>query len=138
MEQEVTEHYKLGDDRVTFFERRLGKNREAFMAVGFKEKAKKAFFLSDLSAGQSAVITGFSLPDEVLLKLMEMGVGVGRVIRFIRKAPLGGPLEVEVLQYHLAIRQSEAKGVEVRIGASGKTKPKRDARKGLKGRKQKI
>ncbi|MGH7739591.1 MAG: FeoA family protein [bacterium] len=103
-----------------------------------KGKTEKTRFLSDLSVGQSAVITGFNLPDDVLLKLMEMGVGAGRTIRYIRKAPLGGPLEVEVLQYHLAIRQSEAQGVKVRAGIGEKNKLKRSSRKGLKRRKRKI
>ncbi len=75
---------------------------------------RKILTLDGLSEGQCGVIVGFDLPQDMLLKLMEMGMGKGRKVRFIRKAPLGDPLEVEILQYRLAIRCSEARGVRIR------------------------
>lgn len=76
---------------------------------------KKFHSLDGLLEGRSGVITGFDLTEDVVLKLMEMGLGKGRSIRFIRRAPLGDPLEVEILRYRLAIRRSEARGIRVRL-----------------------
>ena len=81
-------------------------------------KKERSCSLADLALGQSAVITGIQLPDEIRLKMVEMGIGTGRSVRFIRKAPLGDPLEIEIMNYRLAIRKSEARGIRVKLTAA--------------------
>jgi ferrous iron transport protein A len=48
-------------------------------------------------------------------RLMDMGFIPGTRIRVIRNAPLIDPIEIEMKGYHISLRHSEAKGVEVKI-----------------------
>jgi ferrous iron transport protein A len=45
---------------------------------------------------------------------MEMGVLPGVSVKVIKTAPFGGPLEVRVRGYHLAMRASEAERIQVK------------------------
>lgn len=47
------------------------------------------------------------------LRLMEMGVVPGAPIRVVKAAPLGDPIQVCVRDYHLALRRSEARSINV-------------------------
>jgi ferrous iron transport protein A len=46
-------------------------------------------------------------------RLMEMGFIQGADVRVIRVAPLGDPIEVEIQNYFLSLRKSEASLVEI-------------------------
>lgn len=48
-------------------------------------------------------------------RLLDMGVTRGTEIRVERHAPLGDPVEVTIKGYHLALRMSEAKDIEVEV-----------------------
>lgn len=48
-------------------------------------------------------------------RLMEMGVFEGQEARFIRTAPLGDPLEIEVDHTLFVLRRSEARHVEIEV-----------------------
>lgn len=69
--------------------------------------------LDDLKPGESATVLSVSLPEETRVRLCEMGLSEGRTVRLVRWAPLGDPLEIEVMDFHLAIRRAEARGVQV-------------------------
>jgi ferrous iron transport protein A len=71
--------------------------------------------LKDMEPGQRGVVAEFSNQDGQRLRLMELGLLPGTEVRFVRRAPLGGPLEVEVRGFHLSLRQSEAACIEVSI-----------------------
>ena len=71
--------------------------------------------LKDMEPGQKGVVASFSGQDGQRLRLMEMGLLPGTEIRFVRRAPLGGPLEVEVRGFHLSLRQSEAACIGISI-----------------------
>jgi ferrous iron transport protein A len=47
-------------------------------------------------------------------RLMDMGFVPGTHIHVIRNAPLIDPIEIEIKGYHISLRHSEAKGVEVK------------------------
>ena len=64
--------------------------------------------LSSLKRGEEGIIDSLETPNEVSLKLMEMGIGPGERIRFIRKSPFGDPRIFELLNYRLALRKSES------------------------------
>jgi ferrous iron transport protein A len=49
----------------------------------------------------------------VAQRLQEMGMTTGVVVKLIRVAPLGDPLEIEVRGYRLSLRKDEAAAVEV-------------------------
>jgi ferrous iron transport protein A len=69
--------------------------------------------LSQLPIGAEARVTSVGGTGAVARRLMEMGVVPGVPVRVIKSAPLGGPLEVWVRGYHLALRQAEAKTILV-------------------------
>lgn len=71
--------------------------------------------LSDLRPRQSAVVEGFSSHGAPLLRLQEQGVVTGSEVEFIRKAPLGDPLEIRLENSHLTLRRSEAAQIRVRV-----------------------
>ena len=69
--------------------------------------------LAGQPVGQQVKIRGFSLPDGVRLRLLEMGLTEGAECRVVRYAPLGDPIEVKVRGYFLSLRRDEARGVLV-------------------------
>ncbi|MFH1277136.1 MAG: FeoA family protein [Candidatus Eisenbacteria bacterium] len=71
--------------------------------------------LSECRPGQAGVITGILGNGPLVQRLMEMGLVAGTRIRVLRLAPLGDPMEVELHDYFLSLRRSEADAVEVEI-----------------------
>ena len=69
--------------------------------------------LSDLRIGESGRVKAVAGADEVGCRLMEMGVTPGVALRVIGTAPFGDPIEIEVLNYRLSLRKSEAARVEI-------------------------
>ncbi len=63
--------------------------------------------VADLRPGQKGVITGLK-PDELTLKLMEMGCLPGTEVEVRHVAPFGDPLCVRVAGYLLSLRKAEA------------------------------
>jgi ferrous iron transport protein A len=69
--------------------------------------------LSDLKLGERAKIAGVSGSDGISVRLLEMGMVPGSVVKLIGVAPLGDPLEFELRGYRLSLRRSEAARVSV-------------------------
>lgn len=69
--------------------------------------------LTDLKKGQAALITAMEMGDESLNKLVEMGLGVGRRVSLVGRAPMGDPVVIEVIGYRLAMRAKEARLIKV-------------------------
>lgn len=69
--------------------------------------------LSSLAPGEFATIASMGRESTEQLRLMEMGLLPGTEIRFIRQAPMGDPLEIEVKGYNLSLRRSEAAAIVV-------------------------
>ncbi len=67
--------------------------------------------LDQLKPGEAGVISSVSGDEEVLLRLMEMGLVEGTPITMVRYAPMGDPIEIAARGYHLSIRRAEAAGV---------------------------
>jgi len=49
------------------------------------------------------------------LRLMEMGLVPGAPVRIVKAAPLGDPIQICIHNYHLALRRTEARVIEVTI-----------------------
>lgn len=64
--------------------------------------------LSNLKPGQSGVIRDISGHQDTANKLMQIGLVPGETVRVLRYAPLGGPMEIEIMGYRLAIRKADA------------------------------
>lgn len=71
--------------------------------------------LAEMQPGQRGIVTQFSGNDGQQLRLMEMGLLPGTEVRFVRKAPLGDPLEVEVRGFHLSLRLVEASRIGITL-----------------------
>ena len=71
--------------------------------------------LFDLVSGDRATIVRISDngPQSIRQRLLDMGVTRGTEVTVERHAPLGDPVEVSIKGYHLALRMSEAKEIEV-------------------------
>jgi ferrous iron transport protein A len=73
--------------------------------------------LADLREGQSATIIEVSGEDAIAVRLMEMGLTDGELIKLIGFAPMGDPLEIMIRGYRLSLRCSEARRVVVELVA---------------------
>jgi len=69
--------------------------------------------LVDLEEGQEAKIVKIGGGGAIRQRLLDMGVTRGAPIRVERRAPLGDPIEITVKGYYLAIRQEEARHIQV-------------------------
>ena len=67
--------------------------------------------LDTLAIGRSAQITEIQGDDAIAIRLMEMGLTEGEVIRALAVAPLGDPVEYEIRGYRLSLRRTEARRV---------------------------
>ena len=71
--------------------------------------------LFDLVSGDTARIVRIRAEgaSDLRQRLLDMGVIKGTELYVERHAPLGDPVEVTIKQYHLALRMTEAKQIEV-------------------------
>ena len=69
--------------------------------------------LDDLKPGQEARILDVKVEGATGQRLLDMGFISGTRVKVVRNAPLVDPIELLVRGYHVAVRHSEAKGVEV-------------------------
>ena len=63
--------------------------------------------LSEIEVGKTVTIHSFD-PDDISLKLMEMGCVPGEKVMVDQIAPLGDPISIFVAGYHLSLRINEA------------------------------
>jgi ferrous iron transport protein A len=69
--------------------------------------------LKDLKPGQEGVVTSIGEKGPVRKRIMDMGVTPGAMIKVIKVAPLGDPIEVNIRGYELSLRKSEASQITV-------------------------
>ena len=70
--------------------------------------------LASLRPGETAMIAGYR--DELArdLRLAELGLIPGTLVKFVKAAPLGDPLEFLVRGFHLAISKKIAQAIFVK------------------------
>lgn len=78
----------------------------------------EVFKLSELPVGEKAEITRVGAVGEIKKRLLEMGVVKGARVEVERVAPLGDPMEVRIMGYHLSLRNEEAQEIEVKRSSS--------------------
>ncbi|MCE5199628.1 MAG: metal-dependent transcriptional regulator [Armatimonadota bacterium] len=71
--------------------------------------------LSDVTPGTKGRIAFVSGHGPIRKRLMEMGLTPDARFEVVRVAPLGDPIEIKLRGYHLSLRKSEAKYVEVQL-----------------------
>jgi ferrous iron transport protein A len=76
--------------------------------------------IADLKVGQEAIISGFVNEGDTEIRLAELGMIRGQTVRFIKKAPLGDPIEIGIMNYKLCIRKKDASQILCEpVGESG-------------------
>lgn len=70
--------------------------------------------LGDLEAGARARVAGYtSASRPYLRRLLAMGLIPGAEFTVLRRAPLGDPVEIEVLGFRLSLRAGEAAAIRI-------------------------
>ncbi|MDA0253679.1 MAG: FeoA domain-containing protein [Planctomycetota bacterium] len=64
--------------------------------------------LEDLPVAAEARVADVIGDDAVAIRLLEMGLTPGVVVRVMGRAPFGDPLELQIRGYRLSIRRAEA------------------------------
>lgn len=70
--------------------------------------------LDSLAPGESGVVAAIEAPPELSFRLMHMGIWPGETVTLKHRTPLGGPLELDVMGYRLAMRREDARAVRLR------------------------
>jgi ferrous iron transport protein A len=69
--------------------------------------------LANLLNGERAKVSSVLGSGAVSRRLMEMGIVPGEMIRVVKSAPFGDPMEIKIRGYHLAVRRNEARMIEI-------------------------
>ena len=70
-------------------------------------------FLGDLKPGARACIERIEGGGALRRRMMDMGIVPGVEIEVIRCAPLGGPMQIKLKGYYLAMRRGECAKIKV-------------------------
>ena len=73
------------------------------------------FTLDKLVPGESGRIVRIHGRGPVRRRLVDMGLTHGVVIEMVKTSPLGDPVEYRLRGYHLSLRKSEARTIEVEL-----------------------
>ncbi len=76
-------------------------------------QVKPSCMLRDIKPGKQARIRCHHANGAVRQRLLDLGFVPQTVVKVIRKAPLGDPIECSVGTYKVALRNSEASLIEV-------------------------
>ena len=79
---------------------------------------QESITLDRVQSGQRGTVTTVAGEDSLATRIMEMGVTPGADFVFLGAAPLGDPIEIEIRNYRLSLRKSEAARVAVTLAAS--------------------
>lgn len=67
--------------------------------------------LRDMKPGEKGKVTAIGPGSPAVRRMVEMGVTKGTLVEIERVAPLGDPIEIKVMGYHLSLRREEADGI---------------------------
>ncbi|MEW9122409.1 MAG: FeoA family protein [Thermotaleaceae bacterium] len=69
--------------------------------------------LKDLKPGEEGTVISIGEKGPMRRRIMDMGVTPGTVIKVIKVAPLGDPIEVNIRGYELSLRKTEAENIQI-------------------------
>ncbi len=72
-------------------------------------------YLDKMIPGQRGTVIGFTKDSPLTRRLLELGLVPGRVITYLRNAPLRDPMEIQVGHSHLSLRHAEAALVAIEL-----------------------
>jgi ferrous iron transport protein A len=90
-------------------------NQFQFSRTQIRRTGKTEMTLDSISRDVMARISSVEATDAHGLRLMEMGLVPGAQIRVVKAAPLGDPIQVCIHNYHLALRRTEARSIQVTV-----------------------
>ncbi|MGE5692913.1 MAG: FeoA family protein [Candidatus Zixiibacteriota bacterium] len=70
-----------------------------------------------MEPGETGRVVEVRAKEPLALHILEIGLVTGARVRFLRSAPLGDPMQIEVDGFLLSLRKNEAKAVWVETGA---------------------
>lgn len=70
-------------------------------------------FLGDLKSGERACVEYIQGGGAIRRRMMDMGIVPGVELEVVRRAPFGGPLQVRLKGYYLAMRRGECAKIVV-------------------------
>lgn len=73
------------------------------------------FTLDKMAPGESGRVVRIHGRGPVRRRLVDMGLTHGAVIDMVKTSPLGDPVEYRLRGYHLSLRKSEARTIEVEL-----------------------
>lgn len=71
--------------------------------------------LRELKPGQQGSVTSIGTTGPMKRRIMDMGVTPGVVVKVIKVAPLGDPIEINIRGYELSLRKEEAAQIEIKL-----------------------
>lgn len=69
--------------------------------------------LNDLKPGETCRVIKLHDTGQTRRRIMDMGITQGVEITVSKVAPLNDPIEMRIRGYHLSLRRSDCKGIEV-------------------------
>lgn len=69
--------------------------------------------LIDVKPGQKAIVIRIEGSGALRRRMLDMGIVPGVELEVVRKAPWGGPLQLRIRGYYLAMRRSECEQIAV-------------------------
>jgi ferrous iron transport protein A len=81
--------------------------------------------LIDLLQVEEGFLIGFSEEDELSMRLRDLGMNDGVLLRVIKYAPLGDPIQIRLRGFDLSIQKSLAKKILVQKKVSAKVETDR-------------
>lgn len=69
--------------------------------------------LRDVKIGETCTVVKLHGEGAIKRRIMDMGITKGVVIRVVKVAPLGDPIEINVRGYELSLRKADADLIEV-------------------------
>ncbi|MDH5433242.1 MAG: ferrous iron transport protein A [Gammaproteobacteria bacterium] len=74
------------------------------------------YCLADINARQKVKVVSLGAAGSVFRrKLLSMGLTPGIEVNVMRKAPMGGPMELSLRGFSLSLRKAEAQGIQVEL-----------------------
>ncbi len=78
-------------------------------------KGKAQITLGELQKNQVCRVLGYNQKGAYRRQLLSLGVTPGAEVKMVRSAPLGDPLEFQLLGFNLCLRRKEAYAVNVEL-----------------------
>ncbi len=70
---------------------------------------------SEMKIGQEGVIQAVLGTGSTRHRLLEMGIIPGTSLRMIKKAPFGDPIQIQIRNFYLSIRMSDAEMIMIEV-----------------------